>query len=110
MDGDIGGTGAFMAPEQIIHFREAKPPVDQYASAATLYNLLTGQYHYDLPREIPKQLALILNEEPVPIVQRRADVPAKLAEVIHKALARDPAQRFPDVAAFRRALLPFARS
>src|SRR5436189_104546 len=31
MMGDVGGTVAFMAPEQITHYREAKPPVDQYA-------------------------------------------------------------------------------
>src|SRR5262249_39332353 len=40
MTGDIGGTVAFMAPEQITNYREAKPPVDQYAAAASLYNLL----------------------------------------------------------------------
>src|SRR5262249_54106845 len=71
MSGDIGGTIAFIAPEQITHYRESRPPVDQYSSAATLYNLLTAHYVYDLPREIPKQLALILNDEPIPILRRR---------------------------------------
>jgi serine/threonine-protein kinase len=33
---DVGGTAAFMAPEQVTNFREAKPPADQYAAAATL--------------------------------------------------------------------------
>src|SRR5439155_19533887 len=47
MNGDIGGTLPFMAPEQILNFREAKPPVDQYAAAATLYNLLTGCLIFD---------------------------------------------------------------
>jgi serine/threonine-protein kinase len=108
MTGDVGGTIAFIAPEQITQYREAKPPADQYAAAASLYNLLTGQYIYDLPREISRQLALILNEEPVPVLDRRADLPVSLAKVIHKALERDPGDRYPDVRAFHDALQPFA--
>src|SRR5262249_40746159 len=46
-NGDIGGTVAFMPPEQITEYRDAKPPSDQYAAAASLYNLLTGKYVYD---------------------------------------------------------------
>src|SRR5207249_1119084 len=41
MMGDMGGTLAFMAPEQITNFRDAKPAADLYAVAATLYNLIT---------------------------------------------------------------------
>jgi serine/threonine-protein kinase len=44
MQGEIGGTFAFMAPEQATHFREARPAADQYSAGATLYNLLTGQH------------------------------------------------------------------
>src|SRR5207245_4495262 len=35
MTGEIGGTAAFMPPEQLTNYREAKPPADQYAAAAT---------------------------------------------------------------------------
>ncbi len=109
MTGAIGGTSAFMAPEQITAFRESKPAVDQYASAASLYFLLTKQYVYDLPKKLSKQLLMILQEDPVPITQRRADLPSALVAAIHRALAREPADRFPDVAMFRQALLPFVR-
>ncbi len=108
MTGEIGGTIAFIAPEQITQYREALPPADQYAAAATLYNLLTAQYVYDLPRELPKQLGLILNDNPVPIRSRRADLPASLAAIIHKGLARDPVDRHADASAFLTALTPFA--
>jgi serine/threonine-protein kinase len=109
LQGQVGGTVAFMPPEQVTHFRDVKPAADQYAAAATLYMLLTGKYVQDFPRESALALAQILDEEPVPIRERRSDVPATLAALIHKALARDPADRYPDVAAFRAALLPFAR-
>ena len=107
LTGDVGGTPAFMPPEQITAYREAKPPADQYAAAATLYNLLTGEYVYDLPARGPLRYAKILNKPPVPILSRRPDLPPALAAVIHRGLARDPARRFPGVAEFRKALEPF---
>jgi pSer/pThr/pTyr-binding forkhead associated (FHA) protein len=109
MTGDIGGTVAFMAPEQITNYREAKPAVDQYAAAASLYQLLTGKLPFDLPRTSQERLLMILHEEPVPIRERRPDLPAELAEVIHRALAKEPDERFAGVKALRQALRPFAR-
>ncbi len=107
-NGDIGGTVAYMPPEQITEYRDAKPTADQYAAAASLYNLLTGRYVYDLPEgDFQKQLLLILNEDTVPILKRRKDVPRGVAEAIHRALAREPEDRFPDMKAFREALRPF---
>jgi serine/threonine-protein kinase len=106
-NGDIGGTIAYMPPEQITEYRDAKPTADQYAAAASLYTLLTARYVYDLPEaDFQKQLLLILNEDPVPIVKRRKDVPKGMAAAIHRALAREPGDRFPDVNAFREALRP----
>jgi serine/threonine-protein kinase len=109
MTREVGGTAAFMAPEQITNFREAKPPADQYAAAAMLYTLLTGRYVYDLPPQVERQLAMILQEAPVPIQRRRPDLPEGLAGIIHRALAREPAERFPDVQVMRQELLRFLR-
>ena len=88
MTGDVGGTVPFMAPEQITEYRSARPPVDQYSAAATLYNLLTGAYVYDFPLAFQNQLLTILHEDPVPIRRRRPDLPEALAAVIHRGLAR----------------------
>ncbi len=108
MQGEIGGTPAFMAPEQATHYREAKPTADQYSAAATLYNMLTNRHTHDFPKEIGAQIAQLVTAEPVPIAERKSDVPAKLAEVIHKALSREPEDRYPDVTAFRQELKRFA--
>src|SRR5205814_1327112 len=108
MTGDIGGTMAFIAPEQITSYREARPPADQFAAAATLYNLLTGLFIYDLPPELAKQIGLILNDDPIPIRNRRPSLPSSLAAIVHKGLARDPADRYPGVKDFLQALTPFA--
>jgi serine/threonine-protein kinase len=104
------GTLGYMAPEQITQFRQSRPPADQYAVAACLYFLLTGQKPYDFPAALQTQLVMILQEEPIPILHRRADLPGPLAAAIHRGLARDPAARFPDVRAFRTALKGFRAS
>jgi serine/threonine-protein kinase len=107
LTGSTGGTVAFMPPEHITNFRMVKPAADQYAAAATLYKLLTDKFVYDLPRKFDQQLLMILQEPPVPIATRRPDIPAELASVVHRALAREPEARFPDVRAMREALQPF---
>jgi serine/threonine-protein kinase len=107
MMGEIAGTVAFMAPEQITQFREVKPTADQYSAAATLYNLLTGRFVYDLPRLLPKQIVMILQQDTIPIQKRVPQIDAELAEVIHRGLARDVKARFPDVRAMRAALARF---
>jgi serine/threonine-protein kinase len=109
MSGDLGGTIAYMAPEQITNFREAKPEADRYSAAATLYNLLTNRLIYDLPRGIEFQIVKVLQEDPVPIQSRRPDIPSELAAIVHRALSREPKQRFADVREMRKALEPFCR-
>jgi serine/threonine protein kinase len=107
--GDFGGTFGFLPPEQITDFRATRPPADQYAIAATLYYMITSQNIYNFPKNSHQRVKIILGQDPVPIVSRRADLPPALAGVIHRALARDPAARYPDVAAFSAALEPFER-
>ncbi|MCE9560727.1 MAG: protein kinase [Planctomycetes bacterium] len=106
--GDLGGTPAYMPPEQITNYREVMPPADQYSTAAMLYHMLTGNWVFDLP-PMPGGLLTILNKEPIPICDRRPDLPAELGAVIHRALAKKAPDRYPDVMAFRQALVPFGR-
>jgi serine/threonine-protein kinase len=106
--GNVGGTVPYMAPEQITNYRDARPPADQYATAATLYHLLSGCYTHDFDEERgEQQLKNILVRQPVPIAERCGHIPSGLSAAIHRALAKDPTRRFPNVAAFREALQPF---
>ncbi len=108
ISGLIGGAIAFCAPEQLTQFREAQPASDQYSAGATRYKLLTGRNIYDLPAALNRQILMVLQENPAPLAVRRHDVPAELAAVVDRSLERNPQARFPDAAAFRQALLPFA--
>jgi serine/threonine-protein kinase len=104
MTGEVSGTPAFMAPEQVTNFREATPPVDQYAAAATLYYLLTGEYVFDNVHAQHEVFVRLMDGQVVPIRERRPEIPEPLARIIHRALASEPAKRFADVAQFQKVL------
>ncbi len=108
MHGDLGGTPAYMPPEQITNYREVMPAADQYSSAAMLYHMLTGNYIFDLP-PMPAGLLTIMTKEPIKLRERRPELPVDLEVVIHRALAKKPQERYSDVASFRQALVPFGR-
>ena len=73
---DIRGTPPFMAPDQIINYRQVTPAADQYSTAATLYWLLTAKFPHDFDTGDPcRAFAKILSEDPVPIRDRRPAPP-----------------------------------
>ena len=105
--GEMRGTVPFMPPEQMLDFKTVTPLADLYATAATLYYLLTCQYVYDEPTGGGDLIRMLLEEPSIPIRTRRPDVDPALAEVIEKCLARDAKVRFPDATSMRHALKPF---
>jgi serine/threonine-protein kinase len=106
-EGQVLGTVPYMAPEQVVSARAARPAVDIYAAAASLYNLISGKYPYDFPCGC-EPLLIVLEAPVVPLRQRCSEVPDGLDEVVSKALARDPPDRFSTADALRQALLPYA--
>lgn len=110
LTGEFGGTIAFMAPEQLTQYREAKPPVDQYSAGATLYYLLTGTFVYDFPKRVENQILMLLQKDPIPIQTRRPDLSDQLSRVVHRALQREPRKRFQSAAEMRARLEPFLAS
>jgi serine/threonine-protein kinase len=105
--GEMRGTVPFMPPEQMLDFKTVTPLADLYATAATLYYMLTCLYIYDEPSGGGDLIRMLLEEPPIPIRDRRPEVPPALAEVIEKCLARDPKARYPDATSMRRVLKPF---
>jgi serine/threonine protein kinase len=73
------GTLAFMPRQQLVNFKYAKPEVDVWAMAASLYYMLTREY----PRAF-------VDDNAVPIRERDPSIPEELAQVIDRALVDDP--------------------
>jgi len=97
------GTPHYMAPEQVNGTAGAGGPgVDVFALGAVLYELLTGARPFDGP--VGTVLARITSADPVPPAALRPGVGARLSGVCLRALAKDPADRFPSMAAFAAAL------
>ena len=100
---EYAGSFLFMAKDQLTDFKYAKPAVDVWSAAATMYNVLTGEY----PREMPYQkdpIDLIMEDKIRPIEHWGIDLPPKVAAVINKGLASNPAQRYSNAAEFLTAL------
>lgn len=93
------GTPSFLAPEQ---FNNAPPSrqTDVYAAGVTLYYVLTRHYPYGEiePFQRPRF------GDPVPPSRYRPDIPLWLENVLQKAVARDPADRFETAEEFLLAL------
>jgi hypothetical protein len=102
--GTASGTPVFMPRQQVINFKYAKPDVDVWAMAASLYNMLTNFY----PRDFQKGKDVwqtVLETSPVPIRQRDSSIPRKLAELIDAALDDRKELHFKSAADFKRALM-----
>lgn len=83
--GATAGKPFFMCRQQLIDYKFAKPEVDVWAVAATLYCLLTNHTPRDFKRNRDKWKT-VLQDLPVPIRKRDQRIPRKLAEVIDQAL------------------------
>jgi hypothetical protein len=104
--GEIVGTIAYCSPEQLSRGRVG-PAADQYSLACVAYEGLTGEVPF--PRE--GQLAIMtahLTAAP-PRASALAAVPPGVDAVLHRALAKDPAARFPTCTDFVDALAAAVR-
>jgi serine/threonine-protein kinase len=102
--GSMVGTLRYMAPEQVAG-EAPDQRIDVYAMGVTLYEMLSGALPYD-GRDRFVLLRRIIAEPPIPLLARAPDVPAALAEVVMRAIAKVPSERFANVEEFRRALVP----
>src|SRR5262249_18935306 len=89
-DGALVGTPDYLSPEQARDPRKADIRSDLYGLGCTLYHALSGGPPFpddNLVRHILRHA----NQQPDPLP---SEVPAGLAEVVLKLLAKDPGQRF----------------
>jgi predicted Ser/Thr protein kinase len=100
--GTVLGTGEYLAPEQASG-KQVSPATDVYSLGVVLWELLAG----DVPFVGENFVAVALrhvNEPPPSLRERRPDVTPRLEAAVDRALAKDPGQRFPSMAAFAKEL------
>ncbi len=90
--GQFMGTVAYAAPEQF-EGRPADAMTDLYSLGCVAYECLTGERPFPREQEAAVMFAH-LQQPPPAITERRPDAPAALDEVLAKALAKAPGDRF----------------
>lgn len=109
--GAVVGTPAYIAPEQI-KSQPVTPQTDIYGLGNILYELLTGSHPF--PQSSTSELLMQHLSEPLPLVRNiRTEMPPQIDDVIQKATAKNPTERFADAlsmaAALRKAITPAVR-
>jgi len=107
MAGEMAGTLAYMPPEQLRNFRDVKPQSDIYGVGMTAYSLLTGCLALELSKNssVNDTIRAIFEQPAMPLRQRAPHIPQPVCDIIDRALAKDPAQRWQTAGAMRNALL-----
>ena len=96
------GTIDYVSPEYL-RTGAADPRSDIFAAGAVGFEMLTGRSPFR-GRSVFETLALRLHCAPEPISKFRTDCPIKLSDIILKAMAAKPADRFQSAAEMQRAL------
>ncbi len=104
---ELTGRPLYLSPEQLRSAAEVDERSDIWAIGMVLYEALTGKMAFAQPT-ITASCAAILQGQPQPIAEARADLPGGFARIIERCLRKDPSERFPNVAELADALMRYA--
>jgi hypothetical protein len=95
---EVGGSAAFVAPEQLTGFKRVGPSADVYSGGVTLYHLLTGALPVVIPCAFedatdPQLCLATLASERTPVLALRPDLHPHLAQWIDLLVQRDETVR-----------------
>ena len=88
----IAGTRGYMSPEQALG-KPVDPRSDLFSLGVVLYEMCTGRPAF-LHRDTGEWLDALLHREPEPISRVNREVPVEFEEVVRRALAKRPFQRY----------------
>lgn len=98
MTGDVVGTLRYMAPEQALANRiVVDHRVDIYSLGATLYEFLALRPMFDA-RDRSTLLRKLTFEDPEPLRQVAKGIPRDLETIVHKAISKNPDERYSSAA------------
>jgi serine/threonine protein kinase/formylglycine-generating enzyme required for sulfatase activity len=96
--GMLVGTPAYMSPEQVGGEPDRIGPLtDEYSLGVILYELLTGQLPFR--GSMMAVLGQIVTKDATPLSQLRPGIDPRIEAVCSKMMAKEPADRFPSLAA-----------
>ncbi len=105
--GQVIGTPHYMSPEQAKGL-SVDGRCDQYSLGVVGYQLLTGRLPF-ADDSVHTVIYKHIFEDPQPIRELNSDVPPYLATAVHRAMAKEPDDRFPTMEDFAQAVCPDRR-
>ncbi len=90
--GELMGTLAYMAPEQVHDSKQVTPRADVYSLGAIVYEMWCGVAPFTANTQVELANRVMYDTAPA-LASRRADTPALLDTVVQQALAKEPNQR-----------------
>ena len=90
--GEFVGTFQYVAPEQVLA-KGIDHRVDLYSLGCVLYECLTGRPPFAYEREV-EVLDAHVEEPPPKVTESRPGLPAEIDEVVARAMAKDPGDRY----------------
>ncbi len=100
--GAVIGTARYMSPEQIKGER-VDARTDLYSLGITLFEMLSGRPPFESDSVMTMMMMHVQDPVPNPL-ELRSDLPAAVIEVIYRALAKEPAERYATAAEMATAL------
>ena len=97
------GTPRFMSPEQVSSTSQIDGRTDLYALGVTLYRAATGKYPFE-ETDLQRIFVRTVTEDPISAIKLRPELGRHFSEVIDRALARNPKDRFSSASEFQAAL------
>lgn len=101
--GEVFGSPHYMAPEQAVSSARAVPQSDLYSVGVILYEMFTGVLPFDADEPVEVALKHLQESVPPPRVHN-PQISEKVEQIIFKALAKEPQQRYPSGKAMAEAL------
>jgi serine/threonine-protein kinase len=96
--GEFLGTPLYTAPEQATADK-TDGRADVFSLGSILYTLITGEPAF-AAESIPEIVRRVVHDDPVPPSRLASDLPPDAERVLWRAMAKDPADRYPDAEAF----------
>jgi serine/threonine-protein kinase len=102
----VVGSPSYMSPEQVCG-QALDARSDVWSLGMLLYEMLTGTAPFDRG-SLAETFAAVLNQEPAPLRELRADAPQELETLAQWCMVKTSGERCPDVGAFADALVAAA--